>query len=257
MAEHDRALAAAFDDQAARFERAPVQSDPAALRRLVREADLPPNSLVLDAGCGPGLVAEAFLHAGHRIVGVDLSAEMVARAQRRCAEFGDRARFAQTTVFDPAVTGPFDAAVSRYVLHHVTDPLAFVLRQADLLRPGGALILCDHTSDPDPERARHHEWLERARDQTHTRNLTPGALADLLAASGLDEIRLVEESFALDFDEWFDRGTPAASKGEVRARLLTGPAPRGFRPRLLEDGSVRIDCVRAIVRGVRPRGEPR
>ena len=53
---HDRDLAEAFDGQAARFEKAPVQTDPAALGRLVRAADLPADSLVLDAGCGPGLV---------------------------------------------------------------------------------------------------------------------------------------------------------------------------------------------------------
>lgn len=37
--------------------------------------------MVRDAGCGPGLVAEAFLRDGHRIVGVDLSAKMTARAR--------------------------------------------------------------------------------------------------------------------------------------------------------------------------------
>jgi hypothetical protein len=34
--DHDQAIAKAFDVQASRFERAPVQSDPAALERLVR-----------------------------------------------------------------------------------------------------------------------------------------------------------------------------------------------------------------------------
>src|SRR4051812_11349050 len=112
MSDHDRALATAFDGQAARFERAPVQSDPAALAALVRFAGLAPGSEVLDAGCGPGLVAEAFLEAGHRVSGVDLSAEMVERARRRCARFGDRARFAQASIFDAAPGGPFDATVS-------------------------------------------------------------------------------------------------------------------------------------------------
>src|SRR4051812_45742076 len=122
MAEHDRALAEAFDGQAERFERASVQSDPAALSRLVSFAGLPGGSRVLDAGCGPGLVSEAFLNDGHRVVGVDLSAEMVTRARARCARFGDLARFERGSVLDAVPGGPFDAAVSRYVVHHVTDP---------------------------------------------------------------------------------------------------------------------------------------
>src|SRR5262245_39228663 len=122
MNSHDRDLAAAFDHQAPQFERAPRQSDPAALARLVALADLAPGSLVLDAGCGPGLVAAALLAAGHRVVGVDLSREMIERARRRCAEFGDAAVFHQASVFDSVPAGPFDAAISRYVVHHVSEP---------------------------------------------------------------------------------------------------------------------------------------
>src|SRR5687767_11494613 len=131
--EHDSHLATAFDGQAERFERAPVQSDPRALERLVQVADFPPDSLVLDAGCGPGLVCEALLRAGHRVVGIDLSAEMVARAARRCEVYGDRARFVQGSIFDSDWPGPFDATISRYVVHHVLDPDAFIARQAALL----------------------------------------------------------------------------------------------------------------------------
>ncbi len=251
MQDHDRALATAFDGQAAKFERAPVQSDPATLDRLVRAADLAPDSLVLDAGCGPGLVSEALLKAGHRVVGVDLSTEMIARARRRCAEYGERARFTQTSVFERALTGPFDATISRHVLHHMTDPLAFVRRQVDLLGPGGVLVLCDHTTDPDPTAARHHNDVEYGRDRTHTSCLTPGSLVDLLLRAGLSGVRHVEEAFVLDFDEWFDRGTPADTKENVRAWILAGPQGRGFLPSLLPDGAVRIDAWRSIVRGVK------
>jgi SAM-dependent methyltransferase len=251
MHDHDHALATAFDGQAAKFERAPVQSDPAALKRLAEAANLPSDSLVLDAGCGPGLVSEALLKAGHRVMGVDLSAEMIARAEIRCAQYGDRAHFRRISLFDGAVTGPFDAAISRYVLHHMTDPLAFVRRQAELLRPGGVLVLSDHSTDPDPAAAAHHNEIECARDKTHTDCLTPGALVDLLLRAGLESVRHVEESFVLDFDEWFDRGTPADTKENVRARLLAGRNGRGFLPSRLPDGTVRIDCWRSIVRGVK------
>src|SRR5918998_4596027 len=197
MSEHDKALAIAFDGQAARFERAPVQSDPKGLEHLIRAADLPPDSLVLDAGCGPGLVCAALLDAGHRVVGVDLSAEMIARARSRCAPHGDRARFEQRSLYDPALTGPFDATISRYVLHHVTDPETFFRRQLDLLRPGGVLVVSDHTTDPDFGRAELHQEFERARDTTHTRNFSPGAVVDLLARVGLGSIGLIEVAFTL------------------------------------------------------------
>jgi 2-polyprenyl-3-methyl-5-hydroxy-6-metoxy-1,4-benzoquinol methylase len=252
MHDHDKALSRAFDDQAARFEVAPVQSDPVALARLVAFADLPPGSAVLDSGCGPGLVAEAFLSAGHRVHGLDLSPEMISRAERRCARFGPRATFALTSLYEHRPAEPYDAAVSRYVLHHVADPLAFVRHQMSLLRSGGILVLSDHSTDTDPEVAAHHERLERGRDTTHTRNLRSGEIVDLLAAAGLTTIRLEEELFHLDFDEWFDRGTPAVSKAELREQMLSGPVVRGFRAAEQPDGSVRIDCVRALVRGVKP-----
>ncbi len=251
--EHDRKLASAFDGQAARFERAPVQIDPEALSRLVRWADLPADSTILDAGCGPGLVASAFLAEGHRVFGVDLSAEMIARARNRCASYGDRARFEQASVMAAALPGDFDAAVSRYVVHHVPDPLAFVRRQVQFLKPGGVLVVSDHTTDPDPKRADWHQSIERLRDRSHTANLSPGALVNLLASAGLVEIRHVEESFSLDFDEWFDRGTPSEAKDVVRRLLLTGPQARGFRATEQANGSVRIDCWRTLVRGVKPR----
>jgi SAM-dependent methyltransferase len=251
MTEHDSNLARAFDAQAEHFARRPVHSDPGLLARLVGFADLPGNSQVLDAGCGPGVVCEAYLAAGHRAHGVDLSAEMIARAARRCANYGSRAQFTQQSVFDPALVGPFDAAVSRFVLHHVTDPAAFVRRQCQLLRPGGVLVVCDHTTDPDPDRAGWHQAIERARDHTHVRCLSPGALVDLLAGAGLHDIRFAEESYLLDFDEWFDRGTPALPKDEVRQRLLSGQQARGFEPALLPAGPVQIKLWLAMVRGVK------
>jgi len=246
--EHDRRLADAFDGQAAAFERAPVQTDSAALDRLVAFAALAPDSLIADAGCGPGVVSAAFLARGHRVRGFDLSAEMVARARARNQAFGHRAAFRQGSIFE--VSDTFDAVVSRFVIHHMQDAAAFVRHQASLLPEGGILVASDHTTDPDPVKALWHQDIERRRDRTHTQNLTAGRIADLFAAAGLSAIRLEEEPFTLDFDEWFDRGTPGDDKSRVRDSLLSGSA-RGFLPTLLPDGGVRIACVRALVRGTK------
>lgn len=128
--------------------------------------------------------------------------------------------------------------------------MAFLRRQLALLRPGGVLVACDHTSDPDPARAAWHQAIERGRDRTHTRNLTGGELFDAMSSSGATDVVLREEPFSLDFDEWFDRGTPGESKDAIRARLLGGSA-RGFAPVALPGGRIRVNCWRALVRGVK------
>src|SRR5437660_1390651 len=117
MSDHDSELSRAFDDQAPLFEQAPVQTDPDALERLVRFSDFPPGSRILDAGCGPGLVCETLLRAGHRVVGVDLSREMIERARLRCAFAHHRAQFQQVSLFDSVLDAmaPFDGALSRFV----------------------------------------------------------------------------------------------------------------------------------------------
>jgi len=251
MSEHERALAAAFDNTAAQFERAQVQADPDKLARLIQVADLPAGGRILDGGCGPGLIAEALLQAGYRVVGVDLSAEMIARARKRCTRFGDRASFEQKSLFDASLAGPFDGAISRFVLHHTPNQLAFVRRQAELLRPGGVLAACDHTTDPDRAGRDWHQRIECARDHTHTRNPTPGEMVELLAAAGLNELRFIEEPLELDFDEWFDRGTPAEDKATVRLWLLSGSTARGYLPQQQPDGRIRIDGWLGMVRGVK------
>jgi SAM-dependent methyltransferase len=251
MDPHDEALSRAFDRQAPQFERSRLVTDRDALTRLVAFAALPAGARVLDAGCGPGLVAEAFLDAGCRVTGTDLSAEMTARARARCARFGERARFEHGPLDALPEDAAFDAAVSRLVIHHVQDPLAFVRAQVARVRPGGIVVASDHVADPEPSRAARHQEVEVARDVTHTRNLSAGALADLFAGAGLEGITLVEEAVTLDFDEWFDRGTPGRPKDEVREMLLRLRA-RGFDPRVRPDGGVTIAVVRALVRGTKP-----
>jgi SAM-dependent methyltransferase len=250
MSCHDQDLRAAFDGQAERFERSAVQADPVALARLVAFASPSKGARILDAGCGPGLVSEVFLAEGCHVHGRDLSDEMIARARNRCARFGERARFEQGSVFELPAGPSYDLVVSRYVVHHVEDPLAFVRHQAELLRPGGTLVVSDQTTDPNPARAGWHQDIERARDGTHTRHLTLGALVDLLTACGLGAVRVVEEPLELDFDEWFDRGTPTRAKHEVRAMVLAGSA-RGFSAEASPSGRIRLTTWRAMIAGTK------
>jgi predicted TPR repeat methyltransferase len=100
---------------------------------------------VLDVCCGTGLMAAALTAVGYRVVGVDASPAMLARARQL---LGAGAELSQQTLPDLTVEGPFDAAISTFDgLNYLTiDEFNHSLTAiADVLRPGGWLIFDLHT----------------------------------------------------------------------------------------------------------------
>lgn len=95
---------------------------------------------VLDAGCGPGLYAEALLAAGAEVVGFDASPAMVDLARRRV---GARAQIdlAELGSALPYADRSFDLAVCALVVHYVEDRTAAFAELHRVLRPGGALVV--------------------------------------------------------------------------------------------------------------------
>lgn len=86
-------------------------------------APLPSGARVLDVGCGTGWLAQRLARRGWRVVGLDPSAAMLARAAGRLPVVrGDGLRL-------PFADGAFDAVCVTAVLDFVDDPAA-LLREA-------------------------------------------------------------------------------------------------------------------------------
>lgn len=139
---------------AARLEESLSPRDPSVLLRVVRELDLPPDSRVLDVGCGEG--AHAFrlaTHFGFRVLGLDPVQRHLdlARAARRLQhhEIESRVSFERGTA--TAIPAP-DASVEllwcRDVMVHVADPAAAFAEFARVLRPGGFVVAHQTVATP-------------------------------------------------------------------------------------------------------------
>ncbi len=110
-------------------------------RRLIRECGIRPGMRVLDIGCGAGdvsmLLAEAVGDAGS-VVGFDREPRAIAMAKARVLAAGYRQVEFVVAADDAFPRRPlFDAAVGRYVLHHLPDPVATIRRAATSVCPGG------------------------------------------------------------------------------------------------------------------------
>jgi 2-polyprenyl-3-methyl-5-hydroxy-6-metoxy-1,4-benzoquinol methylase len=103
---------------------------------LMHLEDLPPGR-VLEVGCGSGAFLGAARTAGWAAEGIDFDAAAVAAANHRP---GVRARVAD--IHDGALAAAsYDAIVMNNAIEHLPHPQAVFARCAQLLKPGGRLVM--------------------------------------------------------------------------------------------------------------------
>jgi SAM-dependent methyltransferase len=112
------------------------------LLRLLRRSGIR-HGLVVDLGCGSGIWARALVDAGYDVLGVDISADMLAIARDRVPE----ARFEHASLFEAELPGC--AAVTSlgecagYAFDERSGPAALATLFARVhaaLQPGGLLV---------------------------------------------------------------------------------------------------------------------
>ena len=145
MAANDKRPEYALGNTSAEDERLAWQAerfDPLT-ERFFRKAGINVGDRVLDLGSGAGHVAmlvSRIVGPTGEVVGVERDADSISRAKARVAEAGLRnVSFIQSDVSDIPRRDPFDAAVGRFILMFLPDPVRVVRSLSQLIRPGGVI----------------------------------------------------------------------------------------------------------------------
>jgi SAM-dependent methyltransferase len=99
-----------------------------------------PGELILDLGCGDGVLTERIMAAGARVIGLDASPEMVEAARRRGVDAFVADAQALGLATQAVRFGQFDAAFSNAALHWMLDPDAVAAGLYSVLKAGGRFV---------------------------------------------------------------------------------------------------------------------
>jgi phosphatidylethanolamine/phosphatidyl-N-methylethanolamine N-methyltransferase len=128
-------------------------------KAAVQVANDRPNQRILEVGVGTGLSLPHFRRDA-RVVGIDVSKEMLAKARRR-VQRGHLAQVeallemdAERTTFEDS---SFDAVLALYVASVVPSPERFAAEMRRVCKPGGTIVIVNHFSSANPIM----RWLEK------------------------------------------------------------------------------------------------
>jgi putative AdoMet-dependent methyltransferase len=135
----------------------------------IKEAQINPTSRVLELGSGTGNLSQLIRSCGE-LVSVDVSEKMEAIAQPKLGHLTNR-RFVKADILEVFTKGlgRFDAVISTYAIHHLTDrekQRVFALVFESLL-PGGSAVFGDlMVQNADQKREKIQHYLSKGDQNT-------------------------------------------------------------------------------------------
>ena len=149
--------AAVYDADAGVFYREAYEKTTACMRKYLK-----PTDTVLDFACGTGIVTLSLSPDVKELRGIDISDEMIRRAQgKAAAQDIANVLLTQTDLFDAALApASFDAVLACNVLLYVEQRAAVLARICALLRPGGMFLSATDCLGVGMTRERMRKWFE-------------------------------------------------------------------------------------------------
>src|SRR5579871_1090120 len=121
-------------------------------KEAVRVANDRPGQRILEVGVGTGLSLPYFRPDSH-VVGIDVSAEMLAKAKRRTERLALRHVEGLHLMDAENLSFPdnaFDAVLALYVASVVPDPARFAAEMCRVCKPNGTMVIVNHFTSENP-----------------------------------------------------------------------------------------------------------
>ena len=220
-----------FRNVAANYSRSTFHASSARLQEVIDLARPRPGDLVLDVATGTGNTAFALAPHVRRVVGLDLTREMLEEARRVGAErgIGNADWVLGDALHLPFQDDTFDLYTVRAAPHHFADVDAFMAEAFRVLKPDRDVVFID-CAPPMPARDFLHE-VETRRDPSHVMSLTVDEWVAKLRRAGFDVETAEARELDWNYEEWMGNMAVVpelaaklaelieSAEGEARAQL--------------------------------------
>ena len=113
---------------------------------------LPPESTILDLGCGDGRNALFLLEHGMIVAAIDISQNAISKLQFKARAYGNRIRTAVTDARNYVPEHPFDLIIAHGILHLLPRPdwSRLIVRLKEKTKPAGFNVVAVFTDSLPP-----------------------------------------------------------------------------------------------------------
>jgi len=190
------------------------------VQATLKSIHLPTRAKVLDVATGAGHTGLFLASLGHDVTLADIAQPMLDKAAQTATERGLTVKTIQHPAEQfPHASESFDLVTCRVAAHHFSFPEKFVSESARVLKPGGYYLLIDGTvADDQPEAEAWIHSLEKLRDPSHNRFLTPRVWSAICETYGLAVASVKIFPFKQPDLNWYFE--TAATPDENRIKVL-------------------------------------
>jgi SAM-dependent methyltransferase len=238
-----RASQEQFARQSHHYGRGHILENTEDIERALGHIQLPARAQALDVATGGGHTGLFFASLGHDVTVSDLAEPMLKRTAETAQARGLRLTTAQHSAESlPYPDASFDLVTCRIAPHHFSSPRDFVRESARVLRKDGHFLLIDGTVEDNQVEA--EGWMhavEKLRDPSHNRLLTPGEWRRLCTEAGLHVCHAEVARLKQPDLNWYFEAAGTTPENRSKVLDLVAHAPESAR-RLFdlgqEDGKI-------------------